>query len=162
MRMRYLVIAMAIILLQAATVTAIAKPAAKSVCDRACLENYVDRYLEAMAANDPSLDLFARNCRFTENGVELPLGGEGLWYSMSGRGTYKFYVPDVETRQVAYIGSVHVHMHVHRTVRNEHLCAFRTASYEKSRSLHSQRCVLRAYSVLTPVGHFLGTGEQFP
>ena len=38
--------------------------------------------------------------------MELPLGGEGLWYSMSGRGTYKFYVPDVETKQVAYIGTV--------------------------------------------------------
>lgn len=106
MRMRCLIIAMATILLQAASLPAIAGPATKSACDRACLENYVDRYLDAMTANDPNLDLFARNCRFTENGVELPLGGEGLWYSMSGRGTYKFYIPDLETRQIAYIGTV--------------------------------------------------------
>jgi len=79
---------------------------AKSACDRACLENYIDKYLEAMADNNPSLDLFTRNCKFTENGVQLPLGGEGLWYSMSGRGSYKFYIPDVETRQIAYIGTV--------------------------------------------------------
>jgi hypothetical protein len=75
-------------------------------CDRACLENYLDRYLDAMMANDPSLELFTRDCKFTENGVQLPLGGEGLWYSMSARATYKFYIPDVETRQIAYIGTV--------------------------------------------------------
>ena len=75
-------------------------------CDRTCLENYLDRYLDAMQANDPSLELFTRDCKFTENGVQLPLGGEGRWYSMSGKGTYKFYVPDVETRQVAFIGTV--------------------------------------------------------
>jgi hypothetical protein len=75
-------------------------------CDRTCLENYLDRYLAAMDANDPSLELFTRDCKFTENGVRLPLGGEGLWYSMSGRGAYKFYIPDVETRQIAYIGTV--------------------------------------------------------
>lgn len=79
---------------------------AKSTCDRACLENYMNRYLDAMEANDPSLELFARNCKFTENGVQLPLGGEGLWYSMSGKGTYKFYIPDIETRQIAFIGTV--------------------------------------------------------
>lgn len=80
--------------------------AGKAPCDRACLEKYMDRYMDAMMANDPSLELFTRDCRFTENGVELPLGGEGLWYSMSGKGTYKFYVPDIETRQVAFLGTV--------------------------------------------------------
>lgn len=74
--------------------------------DRAYLENYIDRYLDAMMDNDPSLELFSRDCKFTENGVQLPLGGEGLWYSMSGRGSYKFYIPDVETRQIAFIGTV--------------------------------------------------------
>ena len=79
---------------------------AEKTCDRACLENYIDRYLDAMKDNNPSLDLFTRDCKFTENGVQLPLGGEGLWYSMSGKGTYKFYIPDVETRQIAFIGTV--------------------------------------------------------
>lgn len=83
-----------------------AQPELKVTCDRACLENYIDRYLDAMLAHKVSPDLFARNCRFTENGVELPLGEEGLWYSMSGKGTYKFYVPDIETQQVAFIGTV--------------------------------------------------------
>jgi hypothetical protein len=83
-----------------------AQPAPKIACDRACLENYINQYLDAMLAHEVSPKLFAKNCRFTENGVELPLGGEGLWYSMSGKGTYKFYVPDIETQQVAFIGTV--------------------------------------------------------
>jgi hypothetical protein len=118
MRMRYFMIAAATILLLGALVssspaaqdgktqTEAMQKAAKGACDRTCLENYVDRYLDAMTANDPNLELFTRDCKFTENGVQLPLGGEGLWYSMSGRGTYKFYIPDVETRQIAYIGTV--------------------------------------------------------
>jgi len=102
MRMRLFVVA-AVLLITIGTVT---QSSAKETCDRACLENYVDQYLDAMMANDPTLDLFARACKFTENGIQLPLGGEGLWYSMSGRGAYKFYVPDMETQQVAYIGTV--------------------------------------------------------
>ncbi len=86
--------------------TVFAQPALKVTCDRACLEKYIDRYLDAMLAHKVNPELFAKNCRFTENGVELPMGGEGLWYSMSGKGTYKFYVPDIETQQVAFIGTV--------------------------------------------------------
>lgn len=75
-------------------------------CDRACLEGYIDRYLAAMLEQDVSDDLFARGARFTENGIELPLGNEGLWWGMSGLGGYRFYVPDIETQQVAFIGTV--------------------------------------------------------
>lgn len=75
-------------------------------CDRACLENRVDEYLVAMRDGHVDPDLFARDARFTEDGIRLPLGGEGLWYSMSGIGGYKFYVPDIETQQVAFLGTV--------------------------------------------------------
>ena len=81
-------------------------PVVKPACDRACLEGYIDRYLDAMLAHKVDPALFDKNCRFTENGVQLPLGNEGLWYGMSGKGTYKFYVPDIETQQVAFIGTV--------------------------------------------------------
>jgi len=80
------------------------KPAAQSNCDRACLEKYIDQYMDAMLSHQPIPTLFAKDCRFTENGVQLQLG-EGLWASMVGKGTYKFYVPDVETQQVAFIGT---------------------------------------------------------
>jgi len=76
-------------------------------CDRNCLDGFVDRYLDAMLARKVSDDLFAREAKLTENGVRLPLGNEGLWFRASARGTYQFYVPDVETQQVAYLGTVH-------------------------------------------------------
>lgn len=75
-------------------------------CQRACLEGWVDKYLAAMRDKNVDPALFAREAKFTENGIRLPLGKEGLWYGMSGIGNYKFYVPDVETQQVAFIGTV--------------------------------------------------------
>ena len=103
--MRTKLIILGIVMLLA--VSAMAQPpAVKPACDRACLENYIDRYLDAMIAKDVNPSLFARDVKFTENGIQLPLGKEGLWYGMSGKGTYKFYVPDIETQQVAFIGTV--------------------------------------------------------
>ena len=116
MRMRFLVLAVLVVaLLPGAFAQQQAKkaisdvPAAKSACDRACLEGYVDRYLDAMLAHNVDPGLFAKKVIFTENGVRLPFSDkekEGLWFSMSGKGTYKFYVPDIETQQVAFIGTV--------------------------------------------------------
>jgi hypothetical protein len=63
-----------------------------------------------MLANEASPSLFANGTKFTENGIRLPLGNEGLWFGMSGMGTYKFYVPDIETQQVAFIGTVKENM----------------------------------------------------
>ena len=97
-------------LLPAAFAQAPVKPPA---CDRACLEGYMNRYLTAMLNREVSDQLFARNVRFTENGIELPLGDEGLWWGMSGLGGYRLYVPDVETQQVAMIGTVKENMSNH-------------------------------------------------
>jgi hypothetical protein len=82
-----------------------AKESVQAPCDRACMEKYVDQYMDAMLAHEVSPKLFAKDCRFTENGIQLPLGNEGLWASMVGKGTYKFYVPDIATRQIAFIGT---------------------------------------------------------
>jgi hypothetical protein len=81
-------------------------PQPEQACQRECLEGFVNRYLEAMRDANVDPALFARHVRFTENGIELPLGNEGLWFSTVGLGTYKFYVPDVETQQVAFLGTV--------------------------------------------------------
>jgi hypothetical protein len=103
-----------IALLSLLSTTLIAQaPAKKPACDRACLQGYMDRYLKAMLDRNVGDDLFSRNVRFTENGIMLPLGNEGLWYGMSGLGTYRFYVPDTETQQVAMIGSVKENMGNH-------------------------------------------------
>jgi hypothetical protein len=95
------------IFLSLTVVSAMAQPpAVKPACDRTCLEGYIDKYLDAMMTKQVNPTLFARNVKFTENGVQLPLGKEGLWYGMSGKGTYKFYIPDIETQQVAFLGTV--------------------------------------------------------
>ncbi len=97
---------LAVALVGAVASAAAAQPRITPTCDRACLEGYVDRYLDAMLANEVNAKLFARDVKFTENGIRLPLGNEGLWFGMSGKGKYKFYVPDVETQQVAFLGTV--------------------------------------------------------
>jgi hypothetical protein len=81
-------------------------PLPQRECQRACLEGFVDRYLAAMRDQTLDPELFAREVRFTENGIRLPLGNEGLWATTSSLGNYKFYVPDVETQQVAFLGTV--------------------------------------------------------
>ncbi|HEX7711794.1 MAG TPA: hypothetical protein VF418_12755 [Sphingomonadaceae bacterium] len=81
-------------------------PLPHHACQRDCLQGYMDKYLAAMAAHRVDPGLFAKNVRFTENGVELPFGTEGLWATASGVGHYKFYVPDVETQQVAFMGTM--------------------------------------------------------
>ena len=81
-------------------------PLPERSCQRECLEGFVDKYLQAMADGEVDPELFAPNARFTENGVQLPLGNEGLWATTTAPGKYKFYVPDIETQQVAFLGTV--------------------------------------------------------
>jgi hypothetical protein len=75
-------------------------------CQRACLEGLLERYLEAMAAGEVSDELFARSVRFTENGVQMPLGNEGMWATTTSAQGYRLVVPDVETQQVAALVTV--------------------------------------------------------
>ncbi|MBN1237468.1 MAG: hypothetical protein JXB36_03150 [Gammaproteobacteria bacterium] len=75
-------------------------------CDRACLEGFVDRYLDAMVDDDVTAAPFSANARFTENGQKLELG-DALWNTMKSKGTYRLFVTDVEAQQVAFIGTVH-------------------------------------------------------
>ena len=78
---------------------------AKGSCDRACLEGFIDKYLDAMVAHDPSQAPFTKNVRFTENGQKLELP-DGLWNSMAGKGTYRLFVADMQTGEVAFIGTI--------------------------------------------------------
>jgi hypothetical protein len=74
-------------------------------CDRACLEGLVDRYLDAVIAHDPSKAPIVKDAKFTENGQKLELG-DGLWNTMSGKGTYRLFVTDPEAGEVAFLGSI--------------------------------------------------------
>ncbi len=84
---------------------AAAEQASYKAFDNEGLKKFVDSYMDAMLDNNPSRELFSKDCKFTENGVRLPLGDEGLWASMVGKGAYTFYVPDIETQQIGFFGT---------------------------------------------------------
>ncbi len=76
------------------------------VCDRACLEGFVNQYLDALVAHNPfgGLPLAAR-VKFSENDQLLDLG-DGLWNVTTGVGKYKLIVADPQSQQVGFLGTV--------------------------------------------------------
>src|SRR6185437_15739700 len=74
--------------------------ASAASCDETCLKATMDGYLEALAAHDASRLPLAPHVKFTENGVEIPLG-EALWVTFSGAGTYRHDFYDPSTGGVA-------------------------------------------------------------
>ncbi len=79
-------------------VSAQAQPAA-GACDRACLVGFIDQYLDALVAQDPTRLPVAPGVKFTENGQRLTLG-DGFWNSVTGKGTYRIDVADAAAGQV--------------------------------------------------------------
>lgn len=79
-------------------------------CDRDCLNGFVDQYLEALVAHDPSLVPLAKTVKFTENGQVLE-PGDGMWGCASGLGSYKLYFVDPESGQVGFFGVVEENGH---------------------------------------------------
>jgi hypothetical protein len=79
--------------------------AATPACERACLEGFVDQYLDAAVAHDPKRLPFAKNAKFTENGQTLELG-DGAWRTITAKGTYRMFVTDVAAQSVAFLGSI--------------------------------------------------------
>jgi hypothetical protein len=78
---------------------------AAKTCDRDCLNGFVDRYLDAVVAHDPSRLPVTKFVKFTENGQKLELG-DGFWRSATGRGTYEFYIDDPEAGEVGFEGTM--------------------------------------------------------
>jgi hypothetical protein len=74
-------------------------------CDRACLEGFVDRYLDAVIENNPAAVPLSDNVRFTENGQRL-LIGDGLWNTMKSKGDYRVFVADIPAGQVGFFGTI--------------------------------------------------------
>jgi hypothetical protein len=91
-----------------ATGIAVAQTKQSNPCDRACLEGMVDQYLAAMVAHDASKAPFAKVFSFTEDAVKLP-PTEGLWFTSTGLGQYRFYVCDLQSGQVGFVGIVQEH-----------------------------------------------------
>ncbi len=83
-----------------------AQPAKSAAsCDRACLEGFINQYLDAMVARNPYSLPLAPKVKFTENEQVIPLG-EGIWGTASGLGTYKLYVADPQAGQVGFLGTL--------------------------------------------------------
>jgi hypothetical protein len=77
-------------------------------CNRVCLIGKLHSYLDALGHKDRGLAPFARNVRYTENNVEMPLG-EGLWGSVGGVSATGLEVADATTGNVAWYGTVQEH-----------------------------------------------------
>jgi hypothetical protein len=92
-------------ILLAVTLIHAAAEAAPSSCERACLEGFVDQYLDAMLAHDPKRAALAPDARLTENGQRLE-PGDGLWRTITAKGAYRMLVADVESGHVAFLGSI--------------------------------------------------------
>jgi hypothetical protein len=74
-------------------------------CDRQCLYRFVDQYLAALVAKDPSHLPWEPRVHFTENNVSLRVG-DGLWGTISGMGPEDLRAADPSTGQVAYFGVI--------------------------------------------------------
>lgn len=79
-------------------------------CDRACLEGFVNLYLEALVARDPKRLPLTENARYTENGIELELG-DGMWGPEIKLRDYRFYFADPAAGQVGFYGTLEEHGH---------------------------------------------------
>jgi hypothetical protein len=78
---------------------------ASNACERACLNGFVDQYLDAIVMHDPSHLPVAKSIKFTENGQRLELG-DGLWRTATGRGGYRFYIDDPQAGEVGFLGTM--------------------------------------------------------
>ena len=74
-------------------------------CDRPCLEGFINQYLDALVAHNVFGLPLARKVKFSENDQLLDLG-DGLWNVTTDIGTYKLYVSDPQSGQVAFFGTV--------------------------------------------------------
>jgi hypothetical protein len=83
----------------------LALSASAQTCDRTCLEGFVDKYMEALIAHQPSVLPTAQRVKNTEDGVLLELG-DGFWRTALAKGSYRLIVPDAETGQVAFMGTM--------------------------------------------------------
>jgi hypothetical protein len=66
---------------------------------------FVDQYMAALVARDPTRLPWATTVHFTENNVSLRVG-DGLWGTISGRGADDLRAADPTTGQVAYFGVI--------------------------------------------------------
>jgi hypothetical protein len=95
-------------LLVLAVSVASAAPAAQSAppsCDRQCLYGFLEQYLAALKAKDPSRLPLARNFRYSENNVMMKFP-DGVWGTITGLGDYNLRTADPVNGAVGFYGIV--------------------------------------------------------
>lgn len=78
-------------------------------CGHSCLIGFVKGYMDALAHKDASRVRFAQDVRFTENNVEMPLGNDGLWATVTGVAPAGLEAADPTTGEAAWLGTVEEH-----------------------------------------------------
>jgi hypothetical protein len=111
--MRTLKLMTGVLLCLAATRIAAQEPAwnaaAIKECDRACLVGIMDGYMNALFAHDPkAVPPLALDVRMTENTGVMNVGEGVLWRSKVEPTTFKIYIADPVSGQVALQGRVRV------------------------------------------------------
>lgn len=74
-------------------------------CDRRCLKDITQQYLDALVKHDPQAAPLASNYRATENAVEVR-PGEGLWKSASALGAVQRIFVDPVQGQTGFFGLI--------------------------------------------------------
>ncbi len=78
---------------------------AQSTCDSGCLRGFIDGYLDALQARDPSRLTTADDVKYTENGRVLELG-QGIWHTAGMPVRYRDYVLDPDSGNAAVLTAV--------------------------------------------------------
>jgi len=74
-------------------------------CDRQCLYGFLDQYLHALKAKDPSRLPLAKGFRYSENNVMMRIG-DGVWGTITGLGDYDLRMADTTNGEVGFYGIV--------------------------------------------------------
>ncbi|MEY4760742.1 MAG: hypothetical protein RLZZ200_598 [Pseudomonadota bacterium] len=96
----FLVLGIAVGLLQAGPL-----PAASPTCNRACLAQHLDRYLEGLLSHRPEQAGLWPGFRQTENAVAIPEGA-GLWKDTTALGSLQRRYFDTAQSQAGYYGTL--------------------------------------------------------
>lgn len=136
-------------------------------CDRECLIGISDQYLDALAAKDPKrLTLANANVKYTENGQRLLLS-DGLWNSITARGTYTLHVADPTAGQIVSFATMRENgtpliLAVRLKVDNRRLSEIETIvarSENGAKNLETMGKPREAFSRLTPAADRMPRAE---
>jgi hypothetical protein len=70
-------------------------------CDRACLQALAEQFIGALVAHDPGKVPLAKNVRYSENSVPLPIP-DGFWKNASAVRPYRLYIADPEWGTIGF------------------------------------------------------------